>query len=310
MRLLAPFFFNLGGLIDTFLVKIFGKEEDSGDLNDGIGSLMIIGSVVAALIVLVLLPLVFGQAFSISWKAFWFLLLWWIAYGIAPFSYFKALQHEQIENITPVFQIIPLITYILWVVFLKEIVSPWILLSIVWTICVTALFYVNFSNFRFNKRAFFLCALSATLYAISYVFFKVGGVSEWNFLVALFWEHVGVVLVGVYFFLSKRTRQSTIKFFKESWRKFSVLNLFNELIFIAGVSINNYLSFSHYVVYVGIISNSIQPIMAFPMKYLAHLIKPERYDWKYTKKQLFTKVILLALLFAWVGYISLQILSQ
>lgn len=309
MRLLAPFLFNLTGLIDTFLIKLFGKEEDSGDLHDGIGSLMIIWSLVAGIIALVLLPFVFGEAFVIWWKALCFLLLGGIAYGLAAWPYFKALQIEQIENITPVYQIIPLITYLLGVVFLKEIISPWILLAIIGVILVTALFYVDFSNFRFNKKAFFLCSLSAALYAISYVFFKVGGLSEWNFVVALFWEHVGVLLVGIYFFLSKKTRQSTITFFKESGRKFSFLNLLNELIFISGVMVFNYLSFSHYVVYVGIISNGIQPIIAFPMKYIAHRIKPERYDRKYTKKQLLTKVVLLALLFVGVGYISLQILN-
>lgn len=310
MRIIPPFLFNLTGLIDTFLIKLFGKEEDNGDLHDGIWSLMIIWSLVAGFVALGLLPWVFGDAFSISWKALWFLLLGWIAYGLAAFPYFKALQIEQIENITPLYQIIPLITYILGVIFLKEIVSLWILFAIIAVILVTALFYVNFSNFHFNKKAFFLCVLSATLYAICYVFFKVGGLSEWNFLVALFWEHIWVLLVGIYFFLSKRTRNSTIIFFKESGRKFSFLNLLNELIFIWWVMIFNYLSFSHYVVYVGIISNGIQPILAFPMKYLAHLIKPERYDRSYTKKQLLIKILLLILLFVWVGYISLQILNQ
>lgn len=310
MRFFPPFLFNLTWLIDTFLIKLFGKEEDSGDLHDGIGSLMIIGSLVAGSIALVLLPFVFSEAFVIWWKALCFLLLGWIAYGLAAWPYFKALQIEQIENITPVYQIIPLITYLLGVIFLKEIISPWILLAIIGVILVTSLFYVDFLNFRFNKKAFFLCALSAGFYAVSYVFFKVGGLSEWSFMVALFWEHIWVLLVGIYFFLSKRTRNSTIAFFRESGRKFSFLNLFNELIFIAGVAINNYLGFSHYVVYVGIISSGIQPILAFPMKYIANLIKPERYDRKYTKTQLLTKVILLALLFVGVGYISLQILNQ
>jgi uncharacterized membrane protein len=214
MRFLPPFLFNLTGLIDTFLVKFFGKEQDEGILHDGTGTLMIIGGIVAGMIALVLLPRVCTQAFSLPWKALGFLLVGGISYGIAAFPYFKALNHEQIENITPMYQIIPLFTYLLGVLFLKEIVPLPILLCIIGVIIVSSLFYVNFSNFHLNKKALALCTLSALLYAISYVFFKVGGLAEGNFWVALFWEHIGVFLVGVYFFCSSRIRNSTRTFFQ------------------------------------------------------------------------------------------------
>ncbi len=307
MRFLPPFLFNLTGIIDTFLVKFFGKEEDEWMLHDGIGTLMIIGWCVAGLIAISFLPRVYTHAFSLSVKALIFLLVGWISYGIAAFPYFKALNHEQIENISPMYQIIPFFTYILGVVFLREIVSRQILLCIIGVIILTSLFYFNFSTFRLNKKALLLTSLSALLYSISFIFFKVGGLAEGNFLVALFWEHIGVFLVGFYFFLSNRTRNSTRIFLKTSWRKFSILNLFNELFFIVGIILLNYLSFSHYVVIVWILSNGIQPMLAFPMKYIAHRLKPQRYDRNYTRKQILTKAVLIIVLFAAVGYISLHI---
>lgn len=307
MRIIPPFLFNLTWLIDTFLVKLFGNEEDEGNLNDGIWTLMIIWGVVAWIIALFILPVVFKEAFSISLKALFFLVVAGLSYGLAALPYFKALQHEQIENITPMYQVIPIFTYLLGVVFLKEIIPFYILLLIIWVVAIMSLFYVNFKTFRLNKKALILCSISALLYAISYVFFKVWWLAEWSFRVALFREHVGVFLVGLYFFFFRRTRRSTLRYFTTSWRKFSLLNLLNELFFIGWVIAVNYLWFSHYVVYVWILSGAIQPIMAFPMKYLAHRLNPKRYERDYSKQQLLIKVILLLLLLVWVGYISLNI---
>lgn len=307
MRIIPPFLFNLTWLIDTFLVKLFGKEEDEWNLNDGIWTLMIIWGVVAWIIALFILPVVLKSAFSISFKALFFLIVAGLSYWLAALPYFKALQHEQIENITPMYQVIPIFTYLLGVVFLKEIIPFYILLLIIWVVVIMSLFYVNFKTFRLNKKALILCSISAFLYAISYVFFKVWWLAEWSFRVALFREHVGVFIVWIYFFLFRGTRKSTLKYFKTSWRKFSLLNLLNELFFIGWVIAVNYLWFSHYVVYVWILSGAIQPIMAFPMKYLAHRINPKWYERDYSKQQLFIKVILLLLLLVWVGYISLNI---
>lgn len=307
MRIIPPFLFNLTWLIDTFLVKLFGKEEDDGTLHDGIWTLMIIWWIVAWIIALFILPVVFREAFSISFKALFFLIVAGLSYWIAALPYFKALQNEQIENITPMYQIIPIFTYLLGIVFLKEIIPFYVLLSIVWVVIVASLFYVNFWTFYLNKKALILCSISAFLYALSYVFFKVWWLAEWSFRVALFREHIGVFLVGLYFFFFRRTRHSTLKYFKTSWRKFSLLNLLNELFFIGWVISVNYLWFSHYVVYVWILSGAIQPIMAFPMKYLAHRINPKWYERDYSRKQILVKIILLILLLLGIIYISLNI---
>ncbi len=307
MRILPPFLFNLTWLIDTFLVKLFGKEEDDWTLHDGIWTLMIVWWIVAWVIALIILPWVTKEAFSLSYKALLFLIIAGLSYGMAAFPYFKALQNEQIENITPMYQIVPVFTYLLGIVFLREIIPFPILLCILWIVIITSLFYVDFGTFHINKKALVLCSISALLYAISYVFFKVWWLAEWNFRVALFREHIGVFLVGLYFFFFRRTRRSTLKYFKTSWRKFSLLNLVNELFFIWWVISVNYLWFSHYVVYVWILSNAIQPMMAFPMKYLAYRIKPEWYEWNYSKKQLLVKAILVLVLLIGVWYISLHI---
>ena len=81
---------------------------------------MIVGGCVAGLVAIGLLPFVYQDLFTIQRNTTGYLLLGWIAYGVAAIPYFKALETEQIENILPMYQMIPLMAYIMGIVVLGE----------------------------------------------------------------------------------------------------------------------------------------------------------------------------------------------
>lgn len=302
--LVPPILFNLTGLIDTFLVTKFGEEKWSGNLESGIGTLMIIWGTIAGLVALGLFPFFYKEIFAINRQPLCYLLAGGITYGVAAFPYFKALEKEQIENILPMYQTIPLFAYIMGILLLWETIPLRQVVIIIGIILVTGLFYLDFKHFTFNKKAVFFCLISVVLYASSFVFFKKGGLAENNLWVSFFWEHIGVLLTGLRFFSKSSIRKTTIKYFKQAWRKFSILNIFNEWFFISGIILQNYISLHYLIVYMSVITNGGQVLLWFLMKYLAHRRNPRRYERNYTKKSIMIKLWLAIIVLIWLFYIS------
>lgn len=302
--LIPPILFNLTWLIDTFLVTKFGEEKSNWTLESGIWTLMIIGGTVAWLVALWLLPFVYQDIFAIKRQPLCYLLAGGVAYGIGAYPYFKALEKEQIENIYPIYQTVPLFAYIIGFLLLWEIIPLRQIAAIIGIILVTALFYVDFKHFTFNKKAVFLCLTSVILYASSFVFFKKWWLAENNLWVSFFWEHIGVLLTGLRFFSKSSIRKTTIKYFKQAWRKFSILNIFNEMFFISGIILQNYISLHYLIVYMSVITNGGQVLLAFLMKYLAHRRNPKRYKRDYTRKSIIIKIVLAIIVLIGLFYIS------
>lgn len=302
--IIPPILFNLTWLIDTFLVSKFGEEKGNGNLESGIGTLMIIGSTIAWLVALGLFPFVYQEIFRIDRQPLLYLLAGGIAYGVAAFPYFKALENEQIENILPMYQTIPLFAYIMGILLLWETIPLRQVAIIIWIILITWLFYLDFKHFTFNKRAVFMCLISVILYASSFVLFKKWWLAENNLWVSFFWEHIWVLLTGIRFFSKSSIRKTTIKYFKQAWRKFSILNIFNEMFFISGIILQNYISLHYLIVYMSVITNGGQVLLWFWMKYIAHRLNPKRYQRNYTKKSLMIKIWLAVIVLIGLFYIS------
>lgn len=301
---IPPILFNLTWLIDTFLISKFSEEKGNGNLESGIWTLMIIGWAIAGVVALGFFPFIYQDVFRIWRQTLAYLLVWGIAYGVAAFPYFRALEREQIENILPIYQTIPLFAYILGIFFLGEVVPLRQVLVILWIILLTGLFYIDFKNFTFNKKAVVFTLLSAVLYAGSFVLFKKWWLEENNLGVSLFWEHIGVLLTWLRFFSKSSIRKTTIKFFKKAGWKFSILNIFNEMFFIVWVILQNYISLHYLIIYMSIITNWSQVLLWFLMKYLAHRRNPKRYQRDYTKKIVLVKITLSIFLLIGLFYIT------
>lgn len=226
--LLAPILFNATGLIDTYLTQRFKNQESDGVLADGIATLMIIGGIVALAVALVIVPFYGIRLFEISSQDIFYLLLCGIIYGFAAFPYFKALNSERIENIIPVLQTIPLFTYLFAVWSLGEVLSATHVLIIVAVVLTSMLFGRDYHSKTMNRKGVYLTVLSSVLYAISYVFFKLGWGETTQIRVAFFWEHLGVAIACLLFAIKPRVRSTTVIYFKTNGRKFSFLNLANE----------------------------------------------------------------------------------
>lgn len=305
MIFLAPFLFNLTGLIDTYLVKRFGQEEQEGNLHHSIGTLTIFAAIIWAVSILVFLPRIWNDfVASFHNSAMVRLLLAGIVSSGGGIAYFYALQQEKIENIIPFYQTIPLWSMILGAMFLGESVSTMQTVIICGIIVLTMLFGFDTAKQTRNTTALLLILLSAILYALRSILFKYGGNQEDNFLVAVAREHIGTIIIWLYYRLQPKIRRSTISYINHSGWKFASLNITNEILYILAIIILNFASLSQYVVIVSLLSNGIQPLLGFAMSYGAHRLLPGIYERHYSQKTLIFKIVitLIILCLLWVFF--------
>ncbi len=300
--ILPPILFNLWGLIDTFLTKELATKQHDWDLHNATWTLMIIGGFIA-LVVAIILGIIFVQDIQFTMHSL-ILLLAGILNWIAAFPYFKALQHEKVENIVPVLQSIPIFVYVFWVVFLDEYLS-WIKILLMLAIVICTLFFSrDHESKKFNTKWLYFTLLSVVCYALSFVVFKLWWKIADNIWVALFWQHLGIFLATSYRFLQKKTVLSTIKYLKKQGAIFAILNICNELFFIIGYVVLSILFLYHPVVVVDTLSNGIQPLLLFGMVYLSYKIFPHIFERKYNKNIIIQKIFLCCVLIILLGFFS------
>ena len=295
--LLPPILFNLTGIIDTYLTKLLGKHQTLGNLKSSTGTLMIIGGLLALLVAIVLFCFLWTKVFTIGIQAIVSIVCAGVFYGFAAFPYFEALKGEKIENIIPMLQTIPIFTYIVGSIVLGESMSPISIILMIAIVSITILFSRNFQEKKFNYKGLVLVLASSLLYALCYVSFKFGGENVKNIRISYFREHMGVALISLAFLLKTKTRTTTFQFFRNSKVSFSLLNAGNEMSYIIGVLIINYLTLHFNIAFINTLSNGLQPILWFFMVFLAYKLLPNIYTRKYHKKELVWKFILCWLTF-------------
>lgn len=299
--------FSIGAMIDTFLMKKFGQDEKDGILHSRIGTFMLISGILAIVVCLLLLPWVYQAIFALSRDIRGWLVVWWVIYGMAWLPYFKALQIENVENIRPVFMTIPLFAYVIGALLIGEFI-PWTTLLVIVLIAVwVSLFYIDLSNYRFNTKAAWWAFLSALWYSLSYVFFKKWWLAEDNLMVSLFREHMGVFLTWLWYLLHTKVRKTTRLYFRDSWWRFSLLNASNEILYRIAKMTTSYLTLRYLIVYVTIISNGLQVLVLFAMKYIAHQYMPDTFEWPYTRRHILWKMLIALVLMILMGYIIQKI---
>ncbi len=305
--LLAPILFNATGLIDTFLTTKFKNHESDGLLADGTATLMIIGGIVALFVSVLIIPFYYDVLFSIDTRNIVYLLICGLVYGFAAFPYFKALHMERIENIIPILQTIPLFTYIWAYLVLWESLGLTQVLIIIAIVITTILFGRDYHSKTMNRSGVLLTIWSSLLFAISYIFFKLGGGESLHIQTSFFREHLWVAIACLLFGLKSRVFSTTWTYFRANGWKFSILNLANEFFYIIGIMILNFLSLTYPVAVVSVFGNGVQPLLWFFMVFLAHKIYPELFEWSYSKEDLSLKIWLCIIacgLLAWFFHLT------
>lgn len=216
--------------------------------------------------------------------------------------YVKALSHDEASVVTPVFQMIPFIAFILGYIFLGESLSSHQIFGGLVVLFGAVLISTDFKGLKFNKKVFFLTMFASLLFAIYQLLFK-SGASE-NFWNSIFWQAVGSFTVGL-FFLSRKVYRDDFKLiFKGNSKQIIFWSLLVEITTACGNMLISLAIMSAPSVALVLLMESFQPICVFLLGIIFTILIPSFAQESIDKKTIFKKIasIIIILIGSYILY--------
>lgn len=294
---IAPLLWAFTTFIDKILISKYFK---------GRAGALIIYSCLIALPIFILIALFKPEVINLDFKTAIFIMLNGTLVIFYLFPYFYALTKADTSTIVPLFQIIPIITYILSFFILGERLTFIQIFAGVLIITGAVGISSNFhgKKFKINKEVLFSMLFACLLIAINAVMFKFFAV-ELDFWTASFWEYFGFFIFGLVLLLFvKKYRKDFILSYQENKISMVGVNLLNETINIIAGIIFSFASLLAPVALVGL-ANGFQPLFVLLLGIVATIFVPNLIKENIKKAIIIQKAIFIILMI--IGGYLLQI---
>lgn len=232
--ILASLLWAITNHIDKFLVTGIDKSGSS------IKTLLVFSTLVAWIVLLPVWLIISKFSVSISYISLIFVVLSSFTYVLSIYFYFKALEKNDTSVVIVMFQLIPVFSYILALIFFKENLA---IKQIIWWLIIilsAILISIDFEE-RNNKNkqvALALMTLSSLLFATYFFLFDIG-IRNSSYNSCAFWFQIGLLILGIVFLCIKSFRTTFIEAIKNNGKKYFSLNITNETInLIANLLVN------------------------------------------------------------------------
>ena len=296
LAFLAPFFWSCANFVDKFIISRYVKGQS------GAGSLVIFTGLTGFIMSAGILVLGHDKISIPGWDIFGIMIAGMIL--VASFiPYLSAIQVEDSTVVVPLYQLIPVFTYILAFVFLGETLTGKQILAGVLIILGAVMISTNPSNkFRIKKKVFGLMALSSLGIAVNYVMFKWLALDSLNPWATAFWEYVGAGIFSIFLFTCiKRYRQEFMAIVRANGPVVMSLNIGGEILNLSAKLLMVFASLAVPIALVNII-NGVQPFIIFFMGLIFSLWIPHIIKENITPKYIVQRIFSIAVLFVgiWV----------
>ncbi|MFA5945809.1 MAG: EamA family transporter [Patescibacteria group bacterium] len=284
LALISPALWSMSNHIDKYLVSKYFK-------GGGTGALIIFSSV----IMVFFLPVIYlfrPEVLAVSISQALFMTLAGITWIVSVLLYLYAMQEGETSYVAPLYQTIPIFSFILGAVFLHEVLSGrQILGSIIILLAAVGLsFELGGRLPKLNKKILGLMLVSSFLISLGWLILKMGalGTEYWT---AIFWTYVGDGLMGITFFTCvPRYRREFLAVIKTNNVPILGLNVFNEIITILGGLNFAFLSLTLPLAVLSTL-NGFQPFFIFLYGALLTIFFPHIAKESLTKKHIAQKLI-------------------
>ena len=186
-------------------------------------------------------------------------------YLLATLPYFYALDKDDASLTVPLFQMIPVFSFILGYIFLGEVLDINQILGGIIILVSSVFISLNLADIKkihMKWDVFLLMVLSSLLYSLNFIFFKYFAV-ETDFFITSFWEYIGFGLFGLFLLIFiKSYRDGFISVLKTNKTQVLGVNITNEIVNIVAKISFNYASILAPVTLIWII-NGLQPFFVF-----------------------------------------------
>ncbi len=216
---------------------------------------------------------------------------------IAFIPYYYALNNEDASTVVPLYQTIPIFSFLLGFLILRETVTLTQILAGICIIVGATLISIDLGKTKIalKKRVLFLMLLSSFLISIHFLIFKFVAI-EGTFWRTVFWECLGTVLVSAFLLIFiGNYRRKFVSVIKENSMAVILINVFNEVLNIGAKLFANYASLLVPVVLVNL-ANGLQPMFVFLIGLLLTIFLPFLGREEITKKYIIQRVMAIVIL--------------
>lgn len=299
MALVTPALTSVGNFVDKFLTeRCVSKEVTVGVLS--------LYSSLFSLLVLPVLFLINQDVLSIAIQSAGLLVIAGMIEMISVFLYLSALKDDDTSTVVPLFQTIPIFSLVLGYFFLNETLSGHQMLAALFIVIGGVILTFEFSSeggVRFRSRVLILMLGASFCFAFYDALFKFSALSQ-NFWSALFWQHVGIALLGVLVFLSNAAyRRDFLLNVRNNGRIVLGLNIFNELLYVIGVGFYSYALLLAPIALVATVT-TYQPVFVFGIGMLLTLFFPHLIREQVSSEHLVQKGLAITLIVVASGYLT------
>lgn len=290
LALAAPFLWSINNHLDKYLIEKFYRHVRPA-------SLLIFTSIVSA-IFCASIWLFKHNAPDVPLHAALLVIAAGLIYFLAIFPYISALMKDEASRVVPLFQIQPIFTYFLALVFLHERLGLNQIVAGVIILSGAILITLDLDDkFRLKKSVFGLMMLSTALFATEGFLFKFVG-RDAGFWPTAFYQYLGAAIGGLLLFTCfKGYRQDFIAIFKNNGSKVFPLSFVNESLNIVARACFNYASLLAPLALVTLV-NGFQPFFVIGIGVVATLFISNANKESLLKKHLAQKVVSVVIIFA------------
>src|SRR3989344_713023 len=235
IAILAPFFWSINTHFDKFILSKYSKGR-------GVGSVFLFSTFFSVFFSAAIFIFKHSEIISYSnFQNFLFFLIPGFLNAFGFYFYLQSLKTEESSVVVALFQLSPVFAYLLGYVFLGEILTlNQILASLV-----------------------ILIGAGILSFALNDVLFKKFTIYQGSFITSLFWQHIGIFIVGLSFFLFlKNFREDFFSLIKNNRAKIFILNGFSEFFYALGGLLSNLATLFAPVVLV-LVVNTYQTVFTF-----------------------------------------------
>lgn len=297
LTIIASLLWSITNHIDKFMIANIDENKNS------IKILLVFSTFVAGIVLTPIWLILSHFTISISTISLISVLTASLAYILATFFYFKAIEKNDASIIVVMFQIIPVFSYILALILFKENLTIRQIIGSIIIIISTIIISFDFNEKNNNRKfkALFLMTLSSLCYSIYYILFDIG-IRNSSYYSCAFWYQGGFLLIGLLLLCLKSFRLPFIKAIKKNGNRYLILNTTNETLNLIANLIVNYANLIIPIALVNVL-NGFQGAFTFIIGILGTIFFP-----KYIKEDLNKTIIIQKIVSIIIGIIGLIIL--
>lgn len=291
--LLGPAIWSINNFIDKFILDKHVKE---------VGALTIIFSI-ANLIISLFIFVVHGITI-LRFPSSLLVLVAGILQIVVFLAYFKALSLDETSRVVPLFQLIPVFTLVLGILFLGEFLNPTASLGFLFVFIGGFLLSTKKINMDVLKPgpAFWYMMLASFSSATIGILFK-SVVIHNDFWTTFAYESLGIGLGGFILFLIPTYRSQFINTINSLEKKAYGIIAMNEIIFVLG-KLGPRFAFTLAPVALVTVINGLQPFFILMYGLLLTIVAPNIIKEDISKKVLFKKFISILIIFLGIYLIA------